>query len=190
MGRKTKGRPEDNQYSKRLKGFISICLRSDHAAIMVTQKRCVMIKSNIPGHSMFHLQERSAVLASVPPLSSFLGSSRVSPALLLAAREDQSFIDPIKVGTSTPVYKVELHTCVLLNEVAFDFNTKHIGSNFFWSHQTLMGSVPDRGGRPGEIEPPMPAWGERRAKGNRWGRGGGQHHRHKGSDKKKKGKKE
>ncbi|XP_028274608.1 protein FAM98B isoform X2 [Parambassis ranga] len=104
--------------------------------------------------------ERSAVLASVPSLSSFLGSSRVSPSLLLAAREDQSFIDPIKAGTSTPVYK------------------------------TLMGSVPDRGGRPGEIEPPMPAWGERRAKGNRWGQGGGQHSRHKGSDKKKKGKKE
>ncbi|XP_028274607.1 protein FAM98B isoform X1 [Parambassis ranga] len=105
-------------------------------------------------------KERSAVLASVPSLSSFLGSSRVSPSLLLAAREDQSFIDPIKAGTSTPVYK------------------------------TLMGSVPDRGGRPGEIEPPMPAWGERRAKGNRWGQGGGQHSRHKGSDKKKKGKKE
>lgn len=58
-----------------------------------------------------------------------------------------------------------------------------------WSHQILMGSVPDRGGRPGEIEPPMPAWEGRRTQGNRWGRGSGRQ-RHKVSDKKKKGKKD
>ncbi|XP_047450300.1 protein FAM98B [Mugil cephalus] len=102
-------------------------------------------------------KERSLVLATVPPLSSFAGSSRVSPSLLLAAREDQSFIDTVKPGKSTPVYKM------------------------------LMGSVPDRGGRPGEIEPPMPVWEDRRAKGNRWGRGGGHQHRQK-SSKKKRGK--
>ncbi|MGH0140029.1 UNVERIFIED_CONTAM: hypothetical protein FKN15_010010 [Acipenser sinensis] len=41
----------------------------------------------------------------------------------------------------------------------------------------LMGSVPDRGGRPGEIEPPMPSWEGRREGGHqqhhhqrRWGR--------------------
>ncbi|KAM9318087.1 protein FAM98C [Pholidichthys leucotaenia] len=101
-------------------------------------------------------KECSEALASVPPLESLTSSSLVCPSLLLAAREDQSFIDPIKTGKRTPVYKM------------------------------LMGNVPDRGGRPGEIEPPMPAWGERREKGNRWGRGGGQHHR----PKKKKGKKE
>ncbi|KAM4565765.1 protein FAM98B [Odontesthes bonariensis] len=101
-------------------------------------------------------KERSAALASVPPLASLTGSSQVSLSLLLAARVDQSFIDPIKAGTSTPVYK------------------------------TLMGSVPDRGGRPGEIEPPMPTWGERRTQGNRRERGGGHHNRHQ----KKKGKKE
>ncbi|CAI5693831.1 unnamed protein product [Oreochromis niloticus] len=67
------------------------------------------------------LQEHSAALASAPNLASLIGSSQVSPSLLLAAREDQSFIDPVKAGTSTSVYK------------------------------TLMGSVPDRGGRPGEI---------------------------------------
>ncbi|KAM9358836.1 protein FAM98A [Symphorus nematophorus] len=105
-------------------------------------------------------KERSEALASVPPLSSLAGSSRVSPSLLIAAREDQSFIEPIKAGTSTPVYK------------------------------TLMGSVPDRGGRPGEIEPPMPAWEDRRSKGHRSGRGGGHHQRRKFSDKKKKGKRE
>ncbi|XP_039986723.1 protein FAM98B [Xiphias gladius] len=104
-------------------------------------------------------KERSEALASVPPLASLTGSSRVSLPLLLAAREDQSFIEPVKAGTSTSVYK------------------------------TRMGSVPDRGGRPGEIEPPMPAWEERRAKGHRWGRGSGHHQRRKFSDKKK-GKKE
>lgn len=105
-------------------------------------------------------KERSEVLASVPPLSSLSGSSRVSLSLLIAVRKDQSLNEPIKAGISTPVYK------------------------------TLMGGVPDRGGRPGEIEPPMPAWGERRAKGNRGGGGGGHHQRRKFSDKKRKGKKE
>ncbi|XP_031716946.1 protein FAM98B [Anarrhichthys ocellatus] len=105
-------------------------------------------------------KERSEALASMPPLSSLSGSSRVSSSLLIAAREDKFLIEPIKAGTSTPVYKI------------------------------LMGSVPDRGGRPGEIEPPMPAWTDRRAKGNKSGRGGGQHPRQRFSDKKKKGKHE
>ncbi|XP_023120318.1 protein FAM98B [Amphiprion ocellaris] len=105
-------------------------------------------------------KERRAALASVPPLASLASSSQVSPSLLLATREDQSFNDLIRAETNTPVYK------------------------------KLMGSVPDRGGRPGEIEPPMPAWEDRRAKGNRWGRGSGHHQRHKFSGKKKKGKKE
>ncbi|XP_028320570.1 protein FAM98B isoform X2 [Gouania willdenowi] len=104
-------------------------------------------------------KERSTVLASVPPLVSLAGSSKVSPSLLLTAREDQSFICPIKAGSSTLVYKV------------------------------LMGSVPDRGGRPGEIEPPMPMWDKQRAKGNNMGRGG-RPQRHKHSDKKKKEKKQ
>ncbi|AWO99040.1 putative protein FAM98B-like isoform 2 [Scophthalmus maximus] len=104
-------------------------------------------------------KERSEALASVPPLASLAVSSRVSLSLLLAARQDQSIIEPIKAGTSTAVYK------------------------------TRMGGVPDRGGRPGEIEPPMPTWGERSTKGNRWGRGSGhKHQKHKSSD--KRGKKE
>ncbi|XP_078477962.1 protein FAM98C-like [Lampetra planeri] len=101
-------------------------------------------------------KEHSEALASIPPLASIAGSSRVSLPLLLAARADQSCIEPIKAGKSTDVYK------------------------------KLMGHVPDRGGRPGEIEPPMPAWKEQRAKGNRSGRGGGRQHWHKFSDKKKK----
>ncbi|XP_031152922.1 protein FAM98B isoform X2 [Sander lucioperca] len=104
-------------------------------------------------------KERSEVLATVPPLSSLIGSCQVSPSLLIAIREDQSFIEPVMAGKSTPVYKM------------------------------LMGSVPDRGGRPGEIEPPMPVWENRRAKGHGSGRGG-VHHQRRFSDKKKKGKRE
>ncbi|XP_070990583.1 protein FAM98B isoform X1 [Oncorhynchus clarkii lewisi] len=86
-------------------------------------------------------KERSEVLASIPPLSSLPLISQVSVSLLLAARKDQSYILPVKAGESTKVYKV------------------------------LMGSVPDRGGRPGEIEAPMPMWEGRREGGR--GRGGG-----------------
>ncbi|XP_029373792.1 protein FAM98B isoform X2 [Echeneis naucrates] len=100
-------------------------------------------------------KERSEALASVPPLSSLTASSRVSLSHLLAAREDQSFIEPVKPETGSLVYK------------------------------TRMGSVPDRGGRPGEIEPPMPMWKEHRAKGSSWGRGSGGHQRRKFSNKKK-----
>ncbi|MCJ8748728.1 hypothetical protein PDJAM_G00168260 [Pangasius djambal] len=57
--------------------------------------------------------------------------SSVSVPLLLAAREDQSRILPVTAGPSTAIHKV------------------------------LMGSVPDRGGRPGEIEPPMPIFTRR-----------------------------
>lgn len=84
-------------------------------------------------------QERSTLLSSVPAFSAPLESS-VSIALLLAAREDQSRILPVRAGASTAIHKV------------------------------LMGSVPDRGGRPGEIEPPMPAF-TRRSEG-----GAGQRH--------------
>ncbi|XP_040060264.2 protein FAM98C isoform X2 [Gasterosteus aculeatus] len=104
-------------------------------------------------------KERSVALATVPPLSSLSCSSLVSLSLLIAAREDKFLVEPTKAATSTPVYK------------------------------TLMGGVPDRGGRPGEIEPPMPMWTDRKAKGNRAGRGGGgQHQKHRFSDKKKRGK--
>ncbi|KAM4627275.1 protein FAM98A [Polymixia lowei] len=102
--------------------------------------------------------EYNDVLASVPPLSSFALSSQVSLSHLLAARQDQSCVLPVRAGPSTAVHKV------------------------------LMGSVPDRGGRPGEIEPPMPSWQGRREKGKgSGGRGGG---RRKFSEKKKKGNKE
>ncbi|XP_054650433.1 protein FAM98B [Dunckerocampus dactyliophorus] len=100
-------------------------------------------------------KERSEALASVPPLSSIAVSSRVSIPLLLATREDQSCIEPIKAGVITNVYK------------------------------KMMGHVPDRGGRPGEIEAPMPTWAERRS-----GHGGGRHQWGKNPNKKRKGKRE
>lgn len=56
---------------------------------------------------VFNLKEHSEALASVPPLTSLADSPRVSLSLLLAAREDQSFIQPIKAGRSTQVYKVQ-----------------------------------------------------------------------------------
>ncbi|XP_057694831.1 protein FAM98B [Corythoichthys intestinalis] len=98
-------------------------------------------------------KERSEAIASVPPLASIAVTSRVSLPLLLAAREDKSCIEPIKAGTSTNVYK------------------------------KMMGHVPDRGGRPGEMEAPMPAW-----EGRRSGHGGGGHQWHKNPNKKRKGK--
>nr|XP_057936099.1 protein FAM98C [Doryrhamphus excisus] len=100
-------------------------------------------------------KERSEALSSVPPLASITISSRVSIPLLLATREDQSCIEPIKAGTTTNVYK------------------------------KMMGHVPDRGGRPGEIEAPMPTWAERRS-----GHGGGRHQWRKNPNKKRKGKRE
>ncbi|XP_076002692.1 protein FAM98B isoform X1 [Genypterus blacodes] len=102
-------------------------------------------------------EKHREALASVPPLASFAGSSHVSLPLLLSARQDQSNIKPIVAGlTRTSVYKVS------------------------------MGAVPDRGGRPGEIEPPMPVWESRRAKGSGHGHRGGHHQRRKDSDKKRK----
>ncbi|KAK9974083.1 hypothetical protein ABG768_022192 [Culter alburnus] len=101
-------------------------------------------------------KERSAVLSSMPHFSPSPKSS-VSIAMLLATREDESRIRPVKAGPSTAVHKV------------------------------LMGSVPDRGGRPGEIEPPMPSFTGR-------SEGGGSHQQYRKrrreySGKKKKDKK-
>ena len=63
--------------------------------------------SNIEVRLVLYLQEKVEALASVPPLSSLSGSSQVSPSLLMATREDQSFIEIIKSATSTLVYKVQ-----------------------------------------------------------------------------------
>lgn len=100
-------------------------------------------------------KERSKVLKTIPPITSLVCTSKVSLPLVLAARMNQSCIEPIRSVKSTPVYQVR------------------------------MGDVPDRGGRPGEIEPPMPAWKDHKA-GHRSGRGGGSQKWRKFTDKKKK----
>ncbi|KAK6470675.1 protein FAM98A-like [Huso huso] len=106
----------------------------------------------------FHWGERGEASSScmssvISPLEAALSSvSLVSLSHLLAAREDASRIVKTSSGTS------RLGTSCAVNKV-------------------LMGSVPDRGGRPGEIEPPMPSWEGRREGGHqqhhhqrRWGR--------------------
>lgn len=103
-------------------------------------------------------KERIKVLDTIPSITSLNSTSNVSAPLVLAARVDQSYIEPIRPGKTTTVYKVK------------------------------MGDVPDRGGRPGEIEPPMPSW-ESRKSGHRSGRGGGSGRKFDGrkfGDKKKK----
>ncbi|KAK2816480.1 hypothetical protein Q7C36_022751 [Tachysurus vachellii] len=72
-----------------------------------------------------------SALMSTIPMFPLSLESSFSIALLLAAREDQSCILPVTAGPSTAIHKM------------------------------LMGSVPDRGGRPGEIEPPMPSFTRR-----------------------------
>ncbi|XP_066517053.1 protein FAM98A [Hoplias malabaricus] len=102
-------------------------------------------------------KERSALLSTIPPFTPPLESS-VSIALLLAAREDQSRILPVRAGQSTDIHKV------------------------------LMGSVPDRGGRPGEIEPPMPTFTRRSEGEGGHRREKSKFHRREYSGKKKKNK--
>ncbi|XP_008962922.2 protein FAM98C isoform X2 [Pan paniscus] len=73
--------------------------------------------------------------------------SDISIAHVLAARADLSCLVP---ATSVAVRR---GTCCAINKV-------------------LMGNVPDRGGRPNELEPPMPTWRSRREDGGPqcWGR--------------------
>ncbi|KAI4903937.1 hypothetical protein NFI96_031940 [Prochilodus magdalenae] len=97
---------------------------------------------------------RAEKLAKVyQPLRSSLGfKSKVSVAHLLAAREDLSKILRTSSG------HIREKTACAINKV-------------------LMGRVPDRGGRPNEIEPPppeMPTW-QKRQDGPQGG-GGGQHY--------------
>ncbi|XP_041090576.1 protein FAM98A-like isoform X2 [Polyodon spathula] len=88
------------------------------------------------------LWSRSSSMSSVifPLEAALLPVSLVSLSHLLAAREDTSRIVKTSSGSS------RLGTSCAVNKI-------------------LMGSVPDRGGRPGEIEPPMPSWERRRGGG-------------------------
>ncbi|XP_060768235.1 protein FAM98B isoform X2 [Neoarius graeffei] len=102
-------------------------------------RRQMMIKRFSVTLQSFAWGERGkerSALISTIPPFTSALESSVSAALLLAAREDQSCILPVTAGPSTAVHKV------------------------------LMGSVPDRGGRPGEIEPPMPMFTQRSERGD------------------------
>lgn len=103
------------------------------------------------------------MLSSMPAFSPSLKSS-VSIAKLLAAREDESRIKPVKAGPSTAVHKVLVTEVLQLQCISvWWFTQEKISKRLFL--QVLMGSVPDRGGRPGEIEPPMPSFTGRREGG-------------------------
>lgn len=64
-------------------------------------------------NSPFCFKERSAVLSSMPHFSPSPESS-VSIAMLLATREDESRIRPVKAGPSTAVHKVPFSKVLLL----------------------------------------------------------------------------
>ncbi|CAM4618576.1 unnamed protein product [Lepidochelys kempii] len=117
------------------------------------RKRMMITRFSVTLQS-FHWSERAkahgaALLAALSPLRQAESvASGVTVARLLAAREDASRI----VSASSGLCRHR--TSCAINKV-------------------LMGGVPDRGGRPNEIEPPMPTWEKRREGGGgqpRWGR--------------------
>ncbi|XP_067412798.1 protein FAM98C isoform X2 [Emydura macquarii macquarii] len=119
------------------------------------RKRMMITRFNVTLQS-FRWSERAeahsaALLAAISPLRrAESAASGVTLARLLAAREDASRIISASSG------HCRHRTSCAINKV-------------------LMGGVPDRGGRPNEIEPPMPTWEKRREGGGgqqRWGRRG------------------
>lgn len=119
-------------------------------------RRCLLLKRLDLTISAFHWSDRAeakgkAMKAVLIPIRETLSpESDVSIAHVLAARADLSRLVPAtskasRRGTSCAINKV------------------------------LMGNVPDRGGRPDELEAPMPSWqsrrdnGDGRKAGRRWG---------------------
>ncbi|XP_013928723.1 PREDICTED: protein FAM98B-like [Thamnophis sirtalis] len=109
-------------------------------------------------------KDRSAAMSEAfqPLRKSLPEDSQLSLAHLLAAREDFSRI----VKTSSGALRSK--TSCAVNKIL------------------MTGSVPDRGGRPNEIEAPMPTWEKRREGGGRGGGGGGGQRWSKRGNKKKK----
>ncbi|KAK7803697.1 hypothetical protein U0070_014068 [Myodes glareolus] len=121
-------------------------------------RRCLLLKRLDLTTSAFHWGDRAeareeAMKAVLFPIRGLLTpESNISVAHVLAARADLSRLVPAtsvasRRGTSCAINKV------------------------------LMGDVPDRGGRPDELEAPMPTWKSRREDGGRgkagqqrWGR--------------------
>ncbi|XP_061453992.1 protein FAM98C [Rhineura floridana] len=139
-------------------------LEGIHKALL-TEYQCrrhmMITRFNVTVES-FHWSERakdcSAAMSKAfrPLRQSLLADSQVTLPHLLAAREDFSRVVKTSSGASRD------KTCCAINKVL------------------MTGSVPDRGGRPNEIEPPMPMWEKRR------GGGGGSHQRWGKQGKKKK----
>ncbi|XP_069854886.1 protein FAM98C-like isoform X2 [Dipodomys merriami] len=126
-------------------------------------RRCLLLKRLDLTIAAFHWSDRAetqgeAMKAVLIPLRELLTpESDVSVAHVLAARADLSRLIPAtsvaaRRGTSCAINKV------------------------------LMGNVPDRGGRPNELEAPMPIWQKRREDGGGWKSG----HQRWGHKKKKK----
>ncbi|XP_043751069.1 protein FAM98C isoform X1 [Cervus elaphus] len=109
-------------------------------------RRCLLLKRLDLTTSAFHWSDRAeaqgeAMKAVLIPIREALTSeSDVSIAHVLAARADLSRLVPATSKTA------RRGTCCAINKV-------------------LMGSVPDRGGRPNELEAPMPSWQSRREDG-------------------------
>lgn len=121
-------------------------------------RRCLLLKRLDLTTSAFHWSDRAkaqgkAMKAVLMPIREVLSpESDVCIAHVLAARADLSRLVPAtskaaRQGTSCAINKV------------------------------LMGEMPDRGGRPNELEAPMPSWQSRREDGGggkasrqRWGR--------------------
>ncbi|XP_045845198.1 protein FAM98C isoform X1 [Meles meles] len=126
-------------------------------------RRCLLLKRLDLTTSSFHWSDRAeaqgeAMKAVLIPIREALTpESDVSIAHVLAARADLSRLVP---ATSKAARR---GTCCAINKV-------------------LMGNVPDRGGRPNELEAPMPSWQSRREDGG--GRKAG--HQNWGRKKKKK----
>ncbi|XP_045236562.2 protein FAM98C isoform X3 [Macaca fascicularis] len=116
-------------------------------------RRYLLLKRLDLTTSAFHWSDRAeaqgeAMRAVLIPIREVLTpESDISIAHVLAARADLSRLIP---ATSMAVRR---GTCCAINKV-------------------LMGNVPDRGGRPNELEPPMPTWRSRREDGGPqcWGR--------------------
>ncbi|XP_028920793.1 protein FAM98C [Ornithorhynchus anatinus] len=131
-------------------GEIDRSLRAEYRC----RRRMLLTRLDLTAAS-FHWAERAqaqsaALTARLAPLRRALcPEPGVSLAHLLAARADLSRLVPAtspasRAATSCPVNKI------------------------------LMGTVPDRGGRPNELEAPMPSWQSRREGGRqRWGQKGG-----------------
>ncbi|XP_075042959.1 protein FAM98C [Mixophyes fleayi] len=132
-------------------------LKQLHCSMLVEYEcrmRMLVTRFNVTVQS-FHWAERAKLQGAsmnevlCPLRESLTTESRVTIPHLLAVREDYSRI---------------LHTC---ND-AFCQKTRSSIQKVL-----MTGTVPDRGGRPNEIEPPMPSWEKRKEGGGgqqRWGK--------------------